>query len=86
MGQVSVYWVDLTNIEGDGDFPCPSCGAQISPDDESETTYQIVSIKEKADGSLEELSIVCKKCKSTIHIKGFEMLKELNTQSGSDES
>jgi predicted RNA-binding Zn-ribbon protein involved in translation (DUF1610 family) len=37
-----IYKVDLTKIEGNGDFPCPKCGAIISPDDESEEVYTIV--------------------------------------------
>jgi predicted RNA-binding Zn-ribbon protein involved in translation (DUF1610 family) len=44
-----VYTVDLTKIDGDGAFPCPKCGAIISPDDETEEVYQILETKVKGD-------------------------------------
>ncbi|HML03047.1 MAG TPA: hypothetical protein VK487_06700 [Candidatus Bathyarchaeia archaeon] len=65
-----VYKVDLTKIEGNGDFSCPRCGALISPDDESDEVYTIVDTKMKSD-KLEELEITCNKCGSRIHIVGF---------------
>jgi DNA-directed RNA polymerase subunit RPC12/RpoP len=65
-----MYKVDLTKIEGNGDFSCPRCGALISPDDESEEVYTIVDTKMKGD-TLEELIITCNKCGSKIHIVGF---------------
>ena len=43
------YTVDLTKIDGDGTFQCPKCGTVISPDDESEDTYQIVDTRVKGD-------------------------------------
>jgi len=27
------YKVDLARLEGSGDFPCPKCGAKLSPED-----------------------------------------------------
>ncbi|MGB9959069.1 MAG: hypothetical protein ACPLKQ_00910 [Candidatus Bathyarchaeales archaeon] len=65
-----LYTVDLTKIDGDGAFPCPRCGAIISPDDETEEIYQIVDTKVEGD-SLAELTIVCNKCGSTIRLVGF---------------
>jgi predicted RNA-binding Zn-ribbon protein involved in translation (DUF1610 family) len=65
-----VHTVDLTKIDGDGAFPCPKCGAVISPDDESDSTYQIVETKVKGD-DLEELVLECKKCGTTIKLTGF---------------
>jgi DNA-directed RNA polymerase subunit RPC12/RpoP len=65
-----MFKIDLTEIEGDGDFPCPKCGALISPDDETEEVYTIVDTKMKGD-VLEELIITCNKCSSKIHIVGF---------------
>jgi len=79
MKQISAFKIDLNKIDGDGEFPCPSCGAPISPDDESETTYEIIDVKTNEDGSLEALSILCKKCGSTIRLEGFEALNELDT-------
>jgi predicted RNA-binding Zn-ribbon protein involved in translation (DUF1610 family) len=71
----TVHVIDLTKIEGDGDFPCPTCGALISPEDESESTYVIQKVKMQAsagvDELLEELVVRCNKCRSVIHITGF---------------
>jgi len=78
MKQVSAFTIDLSKIEGDGAFPCPSCGTLISPDDESENTYEIVDVKTKEDSLIETLSIHCKKCGSTIRLEGFELLDELS--------
>lgn len=71
----AVYRVDLTCIDGDGDFPCPSCGTIISPDDTSEESYKILDVKSKGD-LLEELVILCNNCGSEIHLLGFEKLNE----------
>jgi predicted RNA-binding Zn-ribbon protein involved in translation (DUF1610 family) len=65
-----VYTIDLTKIDGDGAFPCPKCGSVISPDDESDTTYEIVQTKVNGD-DLEELVLTCKKCRTTIKLVGF---------------
>lgn len=62
--------IDLTKIDGDGTFQCPKCGSVISPDDESDTTYEIVETKVKGD-DLEELVLTCKKCRTTIKLVGF---------------
>ncbi len=66
----AVYTVDLTKIDGDGAFPCPKCGTMISPDDETEETYQILETKVKED-ELAELTLSCNKCKTTIRLIGF---------------
>lgn len=65
-----MFTVNLSTIDGDGDFPCPSCGVMISPEDESETVYTIVDTKMKGE-SLEELTIQCNKCGSKIRLVGF---------------
>ena len=64
------YTIDLTKIDGDGAFPCPKCGTLISPDDESDDTYAIVETKVKGD-ALEELVVMCKKCRTAIRLVGF---------------
>jgi ribosomal protein S27AE len=64
------YTVDLTKIDGDGAFPCPKCGTVISPDDETDDTYQIVETKVKKD-ELAELILTCKKCGTAIKLTGF---------------
>ena len=66
----SVYTVDLTKIDGDGSFPCPNCGAIISPDDETEEVYSILETKVKND-KLAELILKCNKCGSKIRLIGF---------------
>ena len=66
----AIFKVDITQIEGDGDFPCPKCGATISPDDESETVYKIIDTKVKKE-SLEELVLMCNNCESRIRLIGF---------------
>ena len=63
--------VDLTKIDGDGAFPCPKCGAVISPDDETEEVYKIVDTKVVND-ELVGLVIMCKTCKTEIKVTGFQ--------------
>lgn len=65
-----IYTVDLTEIDGDGAFPCPRCGVTISPDDETEEIYQIVETRVKGD-ALAELILQCNKCGSMIKLVGF---------------
>ena len=65
-----VYTIDLTKIDGDGAFPCPKCGSLISPEDETDTSYEIVETRVKGD-DLEELVLTCKKCGTTIKLVGF---------------
>ena len=65
------FTLDLTTIEGDGAFPCPKCGAMISPEDETEETYKIVDTKIVND-ELVELVVVCSTCGSTIKLAGFQ--------------
>ena len=67
------YKVDLARLEGSGDFPCPKCGAKLSPEDETEATYSIKEIKTRRD-RLEELVIQCHTCESLIHLAGFKLL------------
>jgi len=65
-----IYTIDLTRIDGDGAFPCPKCGVMISPEDETEETYNIVETKIRGD-ELAELVLMCNKCKSKIKLVGF---------------
>ena len=72
--QELVTELDLTKIEGNGDFPCPHCGVTISPEDESEDVYIILD--EKVNGEvLEEMLIQCNKCASRIRLVGFSFLE-----------
>lgn len=69
----SITVLDLTKIEGDGDFSCPSCGVVISPEDESDNVYTI--LEEKVNGDdLEELLIKCNTCSCKIRLVGFPAL------------
>jgi hypothetical protein len=65
-----IFAIDLSKIEGKGDFPCPNCGVVISPDDESDAVYLILETKVHGD-ALEELVIQCNKCGSKIRLTGF---------------
>ena len=67
--------VDISGLQGEGEFPCPKCGTLISPEDESEETYSVIEANGD-DESIEEVIIQCKKCNSVIRLKGFEELEE----------
>jgi predicted RNA-binding Zn-ribbon protein involved in translation (DUF1610 family) len=69
------YTIDLTQIDGDGSFPCPKCGTVISPEDESEEVYKIVDTKVVND-ELVELVIMCSECSSHIKLTGFQQAIE----------
>jgi hypothetical protein len=75
--QLQVSELDLTKIEGNGDFPCPNCGIVISPEDETEDVYTILKETLKGD-VLEELVIQCSKCSCRIHLTGFSFLETNN--------
>ena len=72
MGPPLVYQVNLTELQGEGDFPCPGCGVVISPEDETEDIYIILDTKVSGD-DLEELVIQCNHCKSKIRLVGFNI-------------
>lgn len=73
MAQQLIYKVDLTKIQGDGDFQCPKCGTTISPDDETNEVYSIMETTVRNE-SLDELIIQCKKCRSKIRLIGFSII------------
>ncbi len=77
MEQTQAYKVDLTKIDGNGDFACPRCGNVISPDETTEETYCILEPKVN-DRGLVEVVISCNKCKSHIHLTGFSLLEKLS--------
>lgn len=64
------YKMNLAELQGEGDFPCPGCGTLISPEDETEDVYTILDTKVRND-ELVELEIQCNKCKSKILLGGF---------------
>jgi hypothetical protein len=61
----TTFNVDLTKIEGDGDFPCPKCNTLISPDDLTEKVYRILSI-DSTDDNATRMTLQCNHCKSII--------------------
>ncbi len=67
-----VYQLNLAEIQGEGDFPCPGCGVVISPEDETEDVYRIIDTKVKGQ-DLEELVIQCNSCMSKIRLVGFNI-------------
>ena len=77
MKQIQVYVLDLTKIDGEGDFSCPGCGNKISPDDSNEEAYSILEAY-VSDQGLEELSIRCNKCRSELRLTGFSLLQRLS--------
>jgi hypothetical protein len=80
MEQTNAYKIDLTKLDGKGDFYCPKCAAMISPDDETEEVYSILDTLVDNHG-LEELVILCNRCHSHIHLTGFSLLRELSASS-----
>ena len=77
MKQVLESDLDLTKIQGKGDFPCPNCGVIISPEDESDDVYIILEEKIR-NNALEELVIQCNNCSSQIRLTGFPLLEMEN--------
>jgi hypothetical protein len=77
MKQKQVYVLDLTKIEGSGDFSCPRCGTVISPDDCTEEAYSILETRVNSRG-LEELVIRCNRCASQLRLTGFSLLQKLS--------
>ena len=72
--QILVTKLDLTTIDGNGDFSCPMCGVTISPEDETENVYTILEEKVR-NNALEELVIQCNACSNRICLTGFPSLE-----------
>ena len=73
MKEILVHGIDLTKLEGKGDFLCPSCGTLISPDDTTEEVYSVLETKVR-DNVLETLMIRCNRCGNRIVLTGFSIL------------
>jgi ribosomal protein S27AE len=73
MKETNIHRLDLTKIDGNGDFPCPRCGTVISPDDSTEEKYSILYPRVNSKG-LEEIVILCSNCGSQIYLTGFSLL------------
>jgi predicted RNA-binding Zn-ribbon protein involved in translation (DUF1610 family) len=74
--ETNIHRLDLTKIDGNGDFPCPRCGNAISPDDSTEEKYSILYPRANRKG-LEEIVILCRNCGSHIYLTGFSLLQEI---------
>ncbi len=75
--QLAVHVLDLTKIEGKGEFSCPKCKVKISPEDTTERIYSLIEPKVRGD-ALQELVIQCNRCKSQIFLTGFALLNKLH--------
>jgi ribosomal protein S27AE len=70
---IRFYTIDLAKLGGKGEFMCPKCQIEISPDDLTESTYTILEPVMK-DNCLEKLRIQCNKCGTQIQLVGFNVL------------
>ncbi len=77
MKQIQSHVLDLTQMDGNGEFLCPECGNRISPDDCSEEGYSILEIKVETQ-NLNEVIIQCNNCETTIHLTGFSLLQKIS--------
>jgi predicted RNA-binding Zn-ribbon protein involved in translation (DUF1610 family) len=68
-----LYTVDLTKVKGKGEFRCPKCGTEISPNDRTEDVYTILETVMKKD-RLEKVILQCNSCGSQINLVGFRLL------------
>jgi DNA-directed RNA polymerase subunit RPC12/RpoP len=71
--EVVFFAVDLFETEGRGEFKCPRCGVEISPDDTTENVYRILDVVMEED-RLDKVILECNKCGSHIHLTGFNLL------------
>jgi len=79
MKQIQVCKLDLTKIDGSGEFSCPKCGNMISPDDCTERAYSILEANVSNQG-LEEILIRCNNCESELRLTGFFLLQDLSVR------
>jgi len=65
----NTYTINIAiDAKGDGSVTCPKCNTFISPDDETEEKYEIISTEIHND-ELEELLLKCGKCNNTIKLE-----------------
>ena len=65
--------INLSNVKkisDDGSFHCPICNNLISPDDDTEESYEILDVKlsDDKDYVLREITLLCVKCKTKIKL------------------
>jgi predicted RNA-binding Zn-ribbon protein involved in translation (DUF1610 family) len=73
---IRFHTIDPTKIRGKGDFRCPECPVEISPDDQTENAYTILEPVMKGN-CLEKLIIQCKKCGTHIQLLGFDAVEKI---------
>jgi hypothetical protein len=73
--KIRCYRIDLAKTDGSGEFNCPKCGTEMSPDDETEDAYTILDTVMQED-CLHKIIVKCNKCGSQISLVGFGLLKE----------
>lgn len=67
------FTIDLSELEGGGDFVCPRCRMHISPDDITEKAYNVVGTELNIKGDeLKALAVKCLGCDAVIKFEGFE--------------
>ena len=71
------FRINLTKIEGDGEFSCPDCSTTISPDDCSGLNYDILGVITLATGTVKEIIVKCRGCQSILYLGGFDLLNDL---------
>lgn len=74
--QLTVYRMELDEINRNGSLPCPGCGAHISPDDQTEEVYTLLDVNMNGAG-LDEIVIRCNRCRSQIYISGFSKAEQI---------
>lgn len=71
MKENETHTIDLCKIKGKGEFRCPKCGTNISPDDLSQDAYTIVQTRVKED-DLQKIILQCNMCGSMLQLIGFQ--------------
>lgn len=67
-----VYTVDIQQMHGDvGEFPCPECGAEISPSDKTDDIYTLLDVIMAPDSDVKEILLKCK-CGAVIKLIGLQ--------------
>ncbi|MDH5495494.1 MAG: hypothetical protein OEY24_07345 [Candidatus Bathyarchaeota archaeon] len=76
MQKTRFFTVDLTKTKGKGEFNCPKCGIEISPDDMTEDRFTVLDTIMKGDRTA-KIILKCNRCGSQIHLIGFHLLDKV---------